>query len=694
MTSLLVPRPPSLQQRYVRYFREFAVYHLKSLAPPPYSFRFKLPDKEKMGDIPPSEQAEDTLPDLSVLWIEDNPSALSCYSCGLPFHNEAVIRTFRILPETSTDRQRPLQASKHLTIQNSQILFFNRHISCLSNSPTPYITISHVWDREVSDTQARGAHSPQPLPVRETVFSSALSIARALSSHASAPSSRDSHLASPVEIWHDYFSVPQWTPSIKHHILSAIPDVFQRAENTVVFMDDVSMDMVYSLYQGATSDERLAAITGICAAAWYKRVWTVLEFVRASRVRVMVQGFRVVEEVEDVFLSKLLEVWEAETAVHGAVQVEDKVRIGEALVPWNLGPLRDARALKRMDFASAWILLSRRGCRSIQDFWHALLGILRAEVPAGGLDLTGDPLGVCMAIVRACLVQKDLSPLLMTPTAEPYDRRGDWRRVTREGFNDVVTFGLGPQARAPDLGVVNSPDGQPMLELARMGKVWFVSNSPRHPDPMENFSTLFQIVLRFTGSDPEAFAYTMCSRLYFIPDWDQVPSILSSQPQRNEIQAILQRQYNAPADSPPDISTVRRLADLLCLTQRNPARPEATPALTFLRLHGGTIHLGWFGGLVGVTCRQCNESFLYRAAFYKPAAEIRGCVAYRIPGLDYPFSWRDGVGILVDGETKRIVGRMVWATPACACEVEKEREVVGVQVPDFYGVVTEEWVPS
>ena len=63
-------------------------------------------------------------------------------------------------------------------------------------------------------------------------------------------------------------------------------------------------------------------------------------------------------------------------------------------------------------------------------------------------------------------------------------------------------------------------------------------------------------------------------------------------------------------------------------------------------------------------------------------------MAYRIPGLEYPFTRKDGVGILVDSQMK-IVGRIVWATPVCAFEVVKE--VVGVEVPDFYGVVTGEW---
>ena len=60
-----------------------------------------------------------------------------------------------------------------------------------------------------------------------------------------------------------------------------------------------------------------------------------------------------------------------------------------------------------------------------------------------------------------------------------------------------------------------------------------------------------------------------------------------------------------------------------------------------------------------MTCEVCYETFLYRAALYKSSlSEIRGAVAYRIPGLSYWFASRDGVGLLL-ADGGRIVGRFV-----------------------------------
>lgn len=39
------------------------------------------------------------------------------------------------------------------------------------------------------------------------------------------------------EIWHDYFSVPQWQQELKGRILLTNPLIFQRAECTIVFIE-------------------------------------------------------------------------------------------------------------------------------------------------------------------------------------------------------------------------------------------------------------------------------------------------------------------------------------------------------------------------------------------------------------------------------------------------------------------------
>lgn len=642
-----------------------------------------------------TQQQQRDIPDLEAVWSEENPDSLCCYECGRPFGTEAVARTFSVLnQQESQDIDAPGE-SKCLTALGQRILFFDRHLGCMLPEKQRYVSISHVWDPGISDTQARGWHFPSAHDVdtRHRLFSSVLGIARGIAATTTQDSQRRRH-----EIWHDYLSVPQWQPALKARILRAIPDIFQRAECTVVFLGDIPTETIDALYHGQSTQERLAAVTRVCDAAWFKRVWTVMEFVRASRIKVMLRGHHVWDSGEDksgdVFLGELAEVWDREANAHGASHIEDMVRLGTTLVPWNLGPLRSARSLQKLDFASAWILLSRRGCRSIHDFFYALLGLLRAKVNE---QLEADPTKAVLQIVTACLELRDYSPLLMTPTDEPYPRRHEWRRMTRDGFNDVTTFGLGREASPPDLYQESSLRSDftvvPSLKMNKIGKISFVFKAPRHPDAMGSWAQTAQTVLDFTGPDAHRFAATACCRLYHMPR-DHVSRILADEERRQELETILRGWYNGEPDRNPlaeeFLSDARRVADLLHLTQPSPTHGSGVSALTFLQMHGGTIHLGWFGGFIGATCEACHETFLYRAAFYKPPAQVRNAVAYRIPGLSYEFTSRDGVGILVNDDGV-IVGRLNWATPACDCLVVPQ--TVEVSIPDFYSVVAD-WRPT
>jgi len=665
-----------------------------------------------MGSSSPTQD----IPDLETIWSEDHPNSLKCCECDEPFsEEEALIRTFSVLPQhenTEPTRGNRHDISKSLTVQNYQVLFFDRHLQCIATNQIRFISISHVWDPRISDTQARGRHPVQDITIRQRLFSSVLNIAHGLNLSLSR---KEDETEAPeeieIEIWHDYFSVPQWQSDLKGRILHAIPEIFQRSGYTVVFLDDITPETIHSLYHGESTPERLAAVTRVCNAAWFKRVWTVMEFVRASRIKVMLQGYHVVggDAGDDAFLPKLVEVWDHEADTHGAAKIEDMVRLGTTIVPWNLGPLQSARSLRKLDFASAWILLSRRGCRSIHDFLHALLGLLRA-IPGWRLQLARDDSSKAVVqIATACLRGGDYSPLFMTPTDEPYPRRHEWRVMTRDGFNDVTTFGLGHETSPPTLHQemetsLQSPSDMdvtctPMIKMNRIGKVSFVFKSPRHPDPIASFAQTAQLVLTFTGPDDvRRFATTICCRLYHMPP-EQLSSILNDESTTIQVKSILQTWYdddsNQHTPQGGSHSQASKLANLLQLALPSPTNGSGISALTFLQMHGGTVHLGWSGGFIGVTCEVCHETFLYRAALYKPSlSKIRGAVAYRVPGLSYWFASRDGVGLLVaDGGL--IVGRLIWGTPACDCVPTggDGMVVVRVEMPDFYSVV-EDWRPT
>ncbi len=74
-----------------------------------------------------------------------------------------------------------------------------------------------------------------------------------------------------------------------------------------------------------------------------------------------------------------------------------------------------------------------------------------------------------------------------------------------------------------------------------------------------------------------------------------------------------------------------------------------------------------------VRCTGCNVPFVCRFCFYhgKPFAAYPKL--YRIPGLQYTVSYPNGVGLIISNN--RIVGRMMFGTPACDCKLMEIVEI-------------------
>lgn len=317
-----------------------------------------------------------------------------------------------------------------------------------------------------------------------------------------------------------------------------------------------------------------------------------------------------------------------------------------------------------MDFGIAFALLSKRGCKSSRDFFHALLGIVNADLTG---PLEEDPHKAMVQIATACLKAGDYSPLLMTPVLEHGDRRLNPVIIQKHGYNDILTFGLGHRTGSPLYhGDSVFRSGVTTLKLERIGPVNFVWKAPKL-DADTTFVLIIQAVLHFTGPVVDDFVKTLCTRLYNLSD-EETSQLLSDPKRRDALQKILESWYDSAADQPwkPERQEEgETITDILNLSA----------PLENMYAHGGTIHGCHAGVLVGASCRRCNRTFIFRAALFQRDTEIFNSVAYRIPGLGYHYTRPDGVGLLVkDGD---IVGRLNWASPACDCH---DSEMVDVKL--------------
>ena len=72
-----------------------------------------------------------------------------------------------------------------------------------------------------------------------------------------------------------------------------------------------------------------------------------------------------------------------------------------------------------------------------------------------------------------------------------------------------------------------------------------------------------------------------------------------------------------------------------------------------------------------VKCPGCERSFVFRIYLYKD--KLPNAQLFRIQGLGYEGSLPNGVGLVIS--ERKIVGKMVYGTPACECEVLQTVEI-------------------
>lgn len=602
------------------------------------------------------------LPGLHELWCEKEPGSLRCLECSEKFGEEAIVRTARLEQRSdSYDRRR---CSRTVRVLDKQLQLYDRHLRCCSN--VDYIAVSHVWNPAVSDAHVFGRTSSLLPEAQHHVFESLGQLGTALFNDE----------GEDVEFWFDYVCVPQWQDELKVPMLGIISDIFHRAKYTLVHLSDVNQEMIDKLHHGTSSDERIDAITGILNASWFSRVWTAMEYVRSETTKVMTKDFRIVQGVRDVFMTDTNKAWNEERKLFPSVHaLEARAGIGNGnIVPWSIGPLEYGRLRKRLDYGNAFSLLSRRGCRSSRDFFHAFTGVIGAELNEP--LKTDDAKQAIVQIATACLKAGDYSPLLIVP-------RGLTPVSTHLfsicGYHEVASFGLGGNSGFPDYHDESVFESEmSTLKLEKIGAViyTFLWTWPPDAEPFAAFLSLARATLAFTGPDVEAFVDNVGPRLYKLPE-GFVSSLLSDRDRCRRLAGLLDKLINqckvdrdqwesTTSWSAQDYTTAKQIAALLGIMQMQPTIPHATP-LDYLWEHGGTMHGNNPASMIAAECSSCKKIFMYRVGFHRSHHAVKGAIAYRIAGYSHEMSTKDGLGILVkDGE---IVGRLIWASRACECRV-------------------------
>ncbi|CAG8978423.1 hypothetical protein HYALB_00013112 [Hymenoscyphus albidus] len=596
-------------------------------------------------------------PDLEKWWYEAGPDDLVCCACQRKIGASALARTFRLNLSPRGDHESSSKYTKIIeTPLGENLVIYDRHLHCLLQSGVKYSSVSHVWDPEISRIQNLGRHSPQPLEACRLVVQLPVFLYTGLL--------RGNEISEQDEVWCDYVSVPQWSDNLKNRILLAIPQIYGSSSMTRIHFNDLSKQSIRMLYEGETTFQRLKGITDIRNLVWFSRVWTAMEFVRSNRVISIDKDYDVCPDRNDpIYMNQLHRVWAQELSKHESVhQLEHRAGMGKNLVPWNLGPLTGIEQRKSAVFGQAFSLVSKRRCRSNHDFLHALLGLVGTT---SDRPLEYDFKREYAHIARLCLAAGDYSPLLMSP-------RRLRSMMSGSDFHGEFCFDN-----------YDLENGDPILKLQKIGVVSQVYRR-LGASPIAEFAHDAYITLQSTGPDLYTFIETLGSRLYD-EDAASIKSKLFLENQIDKLTYILRVKHNQGKGFPiegPD--GARWVAEAMKFTSSRGSSANPASRLAFLMAHGGTIHCGFASGpgghncLISVACPGCRRSFLFRAGLFESPDSVKGLVAYRIPGLKFDFSHWDGVRILLkDG---RVMGRMVWATPACHCF---QFEKVQIKIPDL-----------
>lgn len=614
------------------------------------------------------------LPELATFWNEENPSALRCLLCREPFKDRALIRTLKVRDdcESAHGSAGPAYSRAILIEFGRSILLFDRHLECLLKADVQFVAVSHVWDANIAQMQQCGYYAPQNSEATRLAIQGLVQI------YEGSRRDSDEPTAYEWEFWHDYFSVPQWTDRIKNMILLTIHEIFSHARSVIVHLEDVESDTVNKLYHGETTKERLEGMTGICNAKWFSRMWTAMELIRSREIKTMMANGRLAgPNSEPVFLDKLAEVWADEVRKRRSVySVEADAQMGKNLVPWNLGPLREAKELKRTNFAMAFAVLSRRGCRDRRDFLHAFRSIV-----VGGTKIR--PLhpyfwDEFIHTAKDCLLVDDYSPLLITPDLPMGNP------IPPPGYNDVTRWELGAEQNPPNFKKAISIDeftGQVSVNLEHIGTVISICERTDEADcwgSLAEFASCVDLVLELDGPDLTKFVNSVGGRL-FGEDTDFILSRLRDKGIMEELQSVLRERHRFrhiekwPKEGEHG---TKWLVKMLSLSLAVRGRSESRLALLGARYQ--TMHCRPHGYVISIHCDTCGQTSAFRIGSFVRKQQLLGTKAFRIPGLKYDMSLPNGMALLEkDG---RIIGRMLWATPACPCHVTHD---VKLWLPDY-----------
>jgi hypothetical protein len=608
--------------------------------------------------------------DLLRFFWEQGPDS-NCMACEEPFDNQKgpPLRTVSI-GETAVFRGRSGRVTHAIRI-------YNRHLCCISKSAVNFLAVSHVWDSSVAQAHLKRLELEEAATCLYSVISRMLPAATA----------KFSHLYKPVELWHDYFSIPQWNYNLQQRLLIALPDIFEIAPMCIVHLDDVSSSCFKRKSNDLSSSaqaQRFQELAAFFRAQWFQRMWVSLEYAKCNSACIYTKEGEIIlgdgPFLRDSF-SSYLEGFQQE--------IRDIISRVDGLVFRNLfkqlpmpviGLFADMRRNLKMpqsmlSFGEAIDFIAARDCRDYGDRFVAMCGFLRfgshADQPA---NFSKDPTNACLWVARRCLKNGDYSPLLVVGDRYLQEVPGAHWLIGHHNMQFGM-WGLGSLTSQAERQIIVQRDSI-LLDVDFIGSLESLYRLPCTDD-----TTIFSQIVSFILSDPlyrsAAPFVAALGRIYAVPPPLQSPGMpvnlvdyIRLQPDFIERLEMLLEEFVLARSSHQSVILQSVLCQrisvsliwLLKLSQPFHGSLHSFSRLSQLPLNT-TISQGYQEAVAFIRCSGCHMQFPYCISLV--GRELRNPKLYRIPGLAYKLGSPNGIGLVIS--EKQIVGRMVSGSPACSC---------------------------
>lgn len=624
---------------------------------------------------------------LNFLWINSADVNGPCLVCGKTFTPESgpSIRSFALI--------RPHLEGFESSDDVGHIRVYNRHRACMKEPDLKYAAVSHVWHDAVREAHASGQHHSEGASLVYSVpWKTLVAVTTAFTGDA-------------IEIWHDYWSVPQWNYESQQRILLYIPAIYKMPAKMIVHLEDYepqwvdlmlefSKDLDAHMDTVAKERDRYDAVAAFLKTSWSHRMWVTLEFLQGRRACVMDSEYN---------------IWRMPKSSRGSFALlRNECRRNYLMLRNNL---RD-RDPKMYDYLGSLAYISRgqdtpmnnlrclgsaldevavKDCEYYRDrfiaihamLWTDSLGVNATEVPK-------PQIGACEWVWMKALEAGDYSPLLLQPNGEKERELPSPSWLVGHEMMNGFTWELGRPLELPQ-GKTIVRDGVVEPEMEQLGVITEISGLDLNDnDTAGVLNALIELYIECGPYEIGSFIQTV-QRLYPIrPFFDQLadqgqpgyrvlPRTLDGYTADNSsfqgnlsnvLSEFSHHKHEGDAEACRKLAV--RVAELLGLNEKcgpmadDCRTRDVTRRAKWRRVRDG----GPNGAVCKVVCQRCQTKSLYELDLRRTGRV--GAKVYRIPGMTLSSSSQSGVGLVILND--RIVGRMRYGTPTgCQCERLTER---------------------